>query len=90
MGVTFGVSSPEQIFRLLSFRDTDIHIHIYIVRMPGRTKALCFPFFFFFRFLLKIAVYVQITAVVHFTGKLRFLLIVGLVLRVYWGVSEHR
>lgn len=89
MGVTFGVSSPEQIFRLLSFRDTDIHIHIYIYCSNAGTNE-SFVFSYFFRFLLKIAVYVQVTAVVHFTGKLRFLLIVGLVLRVYWGVSEHR
>ena len=98
MGVTFGVSSREQIFRLFSRFITPIYIHTYIyiyiyIRLPEQTKAL-FLFFSFFRFFylcsVKIAVYVQNTTVVDFIDKLRFLLIVGLVLRVYWGVAEHR
>lgn len=74
-----------------------IHMYIYMyiyIYMFGcwNERKLCFffVFSFFFLCLVKIAVYVQNTTVVDFIDKLRFLLIVGLVLRVYWGVSEHR
>lgn len=86
MGVTFGVNSHEQIFHLLLYHNIDILYYILILN-AGTNKSI---FFLFFSFLLKIVVYVQRSAVVDFTGKLRFLLIIGLVLRVNWGVSEHR
>lgn len=89
MGVTFGVNSHEQIFHLLLYRNIDILYYILILN-AGTNESIFFSFFFFFLFLLKIVVYVQRSTVVDFTGKLRFLLIVSLVLRVNWGVSEHR